>query len=196
MNRPGKPASQLCSSFTVQQTAQGELKRILPLIIRPESAAGHFHRLWIHTLWTDAHLPGQQKPLWFLPAGRKSPWQERRRRKVQALLFWIKSNNHWWCNYSWQRTRDSSVKAASIGCRKAGRKQTSLMDGTSWKESSGEFILTKKDLQASVACWACSGQRKVPTDTWPKSKTSVRHDCLDLEHNTKAEQAPGCLPVY
>lgn len=159
----GNPASKLCSSFTVQQTAQGELKCILPLISRPQRAAGHFHCLWMRTLWTDRHLPDQQKPQWFLPAGRKTPCQEGRRRKAQALpFFWIKSNHHWWYDYSWQRTRDGSVEAAPIRCRKAGRTQMSLVDGTSWKERSGEFILTSKDLQASVPRWARGGQRKVP----------------------------------
>lgn len=62
----------------------------------------------------------------------------------------------------WQRTEDSSVKAAPTRCRKAGRKQMSLVDG--WRESSGKFILTRKDVQNSLPCWVCSGQSNVPMD--------------------------------
>lgn len=38
----------------------------------------------------------------------------------------------------WQRTEDSSVKAAPTRCRKAGRKQMSLVDG--WREAGGKAL--------------------------------------------------------
>lgn len=60
------------------------------------------------------------------------------------------------------KTGDRGVEAAPIRSRKSGRKQMSLVDGTIWKEGRGVFILNRKDLQASVQCWTCGGQRKVP----------------------------------
>lgn len=38
----------------------------------------------------------------------------------------------------WQRTEDSSVKAAPTRCKKAGRKQISLVD--SWREVEGRVM--------------------------------------------------------
>lgn len=88
----------------------------------------------------------------------------------------------------WQRTEDSSVKATLTRCRKAGRKQMSLVDG--WREA---------------------GWRAVGSSSWPEGTCKIHYpvrcalvratclwildltmkqDCLDPEHSSKTQQAP------
>lgn len=67
----------------------------------------------------ELHLPGQQKPQYFFPAGIQPPWQKERRRRAQALLFsCIKFYLHWWYNYTGKELRTAVSKLPPLGAEK------------------------------------------------------------------------------
>lgn len=87
----------------------------------------------------------------------------------------------------WQRTEDSSVKAAPTRCRKAGRKQMSLVDG--WREAGGRAVESSSWPERTCKIHYPVGCAVVRAMCLWMLDVTMKQDCPDTEHGSKTQQA-------